>query len=134
MEKRKKKGFTLIEMVVVLAIIAVLAGIAVPQALNSINKSKSTADIANAKALAGAITQGVAEGQITLADTQNALKIVNTTNISNLNKYISSIPKSKKYDVEFEYKYDAANGILTIGVKDNQDNYHILYPNPEANY
>ena len=42
---RKKKGFTLIELIVVIAIIGVLATILVPSAIGFVKKSKRTADI-----------------------------------------------------------------------------------------
>ncbi|MDO6354206.1 prepilin-type N-terminal cleavage/methylation domain-containing protein [Caloramator sp. CAR-1] len=130
MEKRKKKGFTLIEMIVVLAIIAILAGIAVPQALNSINKSKSTADIANAKALAGAITQGLANGDVTL--TSNSWTDLTQNTPQNLIKYINSIPTPKKVSGHFYYYYDGNQ--LKIGVSNGTNNYIELYPNPDSNY
>jgi len=59
---KKNKGFTLIEMVVVMAIIAVLIAIAVPQVLRLINKSKVTADLSSAKAIATQIQQYMADG------------------------------------------------------------------------
>ncbi|WP_424245062.1 prepilin-type N-terminal cleavage/methylation domain-containing protein [Elusimicrobium posterum] len=46
-----KKGFTLIELMVVVLIIAVLAGIAVPQYTSSIEKARATEAIVNAKAI-----------------------------------------------------------------------------------
>ncbi|NLK71373.1 MAG: type II secretion system protein, partial [Clostridiales bacterium] len=38
--KRKVKGFTLIELIVVMGILAVLAGVLVPNMINSIRKAK----------------------------------------------------------------------------------------------
>ena len=49
MNKKKQKGFTLIELIVVIAIIGVLAAILVPSMIGYVKKSKRTADVANAK-------------------------------------------------------------------------------------
>ncbi|MEG0897761.1 MAG: prepilin-type N-terminal cleavage/methylation domain-containing protein [Ruthenibacterium sp.] len=50
-----KKGFTLIELIVVLAIVAVIAAIAVPTAFGSIEKANIAADKASIEALNSAI-------------------------------------------------------------------------------
>ena len=47
LKKRLKKGFTLMEMLIVVAIIAVLAAIAVPSFNASLNTAKKAADDAN---------------------------------------------------------------------------------------
>ena len=47
-----KKGFTLIEMLVVIAIIAILVAIIVPTVASSTNKAKGAADAANFRSLA----------------------------------------------------------------------------------
>ncbi len=52
MIKRKsdKKGFTIMEMLIVVAIIAVLAAIAIPTFNGALTKSKEAADVANVRA------------------------------------------------------------------------------------
>lgn len=113
MKNNKKKGFTLIEMVVVIAIIAIVAGIAMPQALKSINKSKATADIANAKNLANEITQWQANGANYLTEDANdtTWTEITTTKFNT----ISSIPEVKAVNGgKFYYNY--YNGVLSISV------------------
>lgn len=46
---KSKKGFTLMEMLIVVAIIVVLLAIAIPSFNNSLNKAKTTADEANVR-------------------------------------------------------------------------------------
>jgi len=45
----KKKGFTLAELLIVVAIIAVLVGIAIPVFTSQLNKSKQATDLANVR-------------------------------------------------------------------------------------
>ena len=44
MKRLNNKGFTLIEVLVVIAMIALIAGIAIPNVLSSINTSKSVSE------------------------------------------------------------------------------------------
>ena len=46
---KNKKGFTLMEMLIVIAIIVILLAIAIPSFNNSLNKAKTTADEANVR-------------------------------------------------------------------------------------
>ena len=69
--KMNKKGFTLIEMLVVIAIIAVLVAIVIPVVGNSTEKAKEAKDAANIRsAIAEVTTQGLA-GTYTTAETVN---------------------------------------------------------------
>lgn len=128
MEKKKKKGFTLVEMIVVMAIIAILAGIAVPQAMKQINNARKTADIAAAKEIASGLMQGIAENQ-TLDKTNG----MNATNAAELPDWISNYTnytkesKSKKYGDIFKYTYDGS--ILKIFTNNLE-----IYPSVGANY
>ena len=49
-KKANKKGFTIMEMLIVVAIIAVLVAIAIPTFNNALTKSKEAADVANIRA------------------------------------------------------------------------------------
>ena len=50
-KKLNKKGFTLMEMLIVVAIIAILVAIAIPTFTSALNKAKVSADEANLRAL-----------------------------------------------------------------------------------
>lgn len=51
MKKMNKKGFTLIEMLVVIAIIAILVAIVIPTVSNATEKAKQATDVANVRSL-----------------------------------------------------------------------------------
>jgi len=62
MKKQKNQGFTLIEMLLVVAVIAVLVSIIVPRVSNATDKSAAAADAANLRAAKSAIASGILEG------------------------------------------------------------------------
>ena len=70
--KRKNKGFTLAELLIVVAIIAVLVAIAVPVFGRQLERSRETADLANLRAAfseaTAAYLSGVGSTTITIAD------------------------------------------------------------------
>ena len=48
--EKKQKGFTLMEMLIVVAVIAVLAAVAIPVISKNVHKSQEMADVANVRA------------------------------------------------------------------------------------
>lgn len=67
MNKLNKKGFTLIEMLVVIAIIAILVAIIVPTVANSTMKAKGAADAANVRSMAATAAIEIMNGSGTAA-------------------------------------------------------------------
>lgn len=63
--KKNNKGFSLVELIIVIAIMAVLIGLLAPQYLKFVQKSKVSADLSNAQALATAYNAAFAEGSVT---------------------------------------------------------------------
>ena len=69
MTKRNRKGFTLMEMLIVVAIIAILIAVAIPTFSSALSKAKLATDEANFRALKGLIvTEYLTEGKEPAAD------------------------------------------------------------------
>ncbi len=78
--KKNKKGYTLTELIVVVAILGILAAVATPMILNQVGKAKTSADLANEKAIENAYLAGMAESSDASVP----------ANISDIQKKISS--------------------------------------------
>lgn len=75
MARNRKQGFTLIELIVVIAIIGVLAAILVPSIMGYVKKSKRTADISCAKAIYDGVTSVLVDNEdvsASFANNQNS--------------------------------------------------------------
>lgn len=67
-ERLDKKGFTLAELLIVVAIIAVLVAVSVPVFNGKLEKSREAADVANMRAAKAAVSADYLNGDITLDD------------------------------------------------------------------
>ncbi len=92
--KTTRKGFTLIELIVVIAIIGVLAAILVPAMLGWVKKSKIQAANADAKTIMTNINAGIEEldeeGYDAIADNWYDLNGINATATNDLIKQYAS--------------------------------------------
>ncbi|MDU7141144.1 prepilin-type N-terminal cleavage/methylation domain-containing protein [Finegoldia magna] len=109
--KNKKKGFTLLELLVVLAILAILIAIAVPVYKNQKEKAAITAHNANVRVLETAVESYRQDNDGKLPDKLDINELVN-------GKYIKSVPKvpaseneklkGKSYSIESDGKISPA--------------------------
>lgn len=109
--KNKKKGFTLLELLVVLAILAILIAIAVPVYKSQKEKAAITAHNANVRVLETAVESYRQDNDGKLPDKLDINELVN-------GKYIKSVPKvpaseneklkGKSYSIESDGKISPA--------------------------
>lgn len=72
-KRRNNKGFSLVELIIVIAIMAILAGILAPQFIKYISKSRVSTDIQNAQQMATALSAEFADTERTTAVTQQTV-------------------------------------------------------------
>ena len=89
-KKAKNKGFTLVELIVVLVILAILAAITVPSLLGFIDKAKDKNLVVNAKYLLTAVQTDIVEtyGKGDFEISGNGSKVNDNTNIPSIKEII----------------------------------------------
>lgn len=116
--KKSNKGFSLVELIIVIAIMAVLIGLLAPQYMRFVMRSKVVADIDNAQMMVDAINASVAE--------QNGFQIAESiggaggTSVSNVSG-LAELPASK-VDKTFEWSItvSATNGVEEVTLNDKK--------------
>ena len=103
MKKLNKKGFTLIEMLVVIAIIAILVAIIIPTVSSATGKAKASTDAANLRSAKAVITIGVLDGKYESGDTEDDIPATEC-----------GIPEQSKYD-EGEFAVTITAAKVTSG-------------------
>lgn len=142
--KMNNKGFSMVELIIVIAIMAILVGAIAPTLIKYVNKSRMSADANNAQEIAAAMQQAYSTDNVADGITANSIEV--TIGVSGAYTYStgatqdfknafteilgSSGPKKK-------FKKNGSSGfsaVLTTGsptsciVKDNASTPTELYP------
>ncbi|OXT07665.1 prepilin-type cleavage/methylation domain-containing protein [Thermoanaerobacterium thermosaccharolyticum] len=99
---KDEKGFTLIELIVVIAILGILAAIAVPRVTTSLSNAKASANKASLKIIQDAIERYYVENNNTYPTDLQTL--VN-------GGYLDSLPKTAE---GHDFQYSNTTGIVSI--------------------
>jgi prepilin-type N-terminal cleavage/methylation domain-containing protein len=113
--KKSKSGFTLVELVIVIAILAIVAAIAIPTAANVIGNANKAADASNAQAIEMAIKTCQAEG---IAENTN-----NSTTFEKVKNEYGQATNPKKKVVDLLADYGVSSTVLTT----KQSGYSFYY-------
>lgn len=123
--KRSNQGFSLVELIIVIAIMAVLVGILAPQYLKYVRKSRVSIDITNADEIAHAVNAAISDGQITADGSITGAGGTAIANVENL----QALPESR-VDIAYVWTvtYTVQDGVTKITLGDGASVVEI-YPN-----
>ena len=119
---RIKKGFTLVEIMIVVAIIAILAAVAIPNFVKYRKTAQMNACISNLKQIQAACEQCKLAG-----------KEVNTANVIGNDKYIKVMPKCPASSAEYTLPTGDDDPVCPNPDIAGSDYKHILPTAAEAN-
>ena len=130
--KKNNKGFSLVELIIVIAIMAVLVGVLAPQFMKYVEQSRRGTDIQNAEQIRTAILADIASGTIT-ADATLAKFDGSAAKAST----ISTVPTVQgnlvNHGGNFYVTYSVANGTCSV-YPDNATTYELTSSTGAASY
>ncbi|MDU2266297.1 prepilin-type N-terminal cleavage/methylation domain-containing protein [Clostridium celatum] len=127
LRNKKKKGFTLIELIIVIAIIAILSAIAIPQFGKIRHNANVKTDIANAKTIYTAVSTLIAEDKISADAGVITIGAENPGEAATLvEEYLGNVPKPKAVQSSnFVATVEEEKGVTKIVISVNDED---MYP------
>ena len=109
MKKMNNKGFSLVELIVVIAIMAVLVGVLAPQFIKYVESSRRSTDISNAQNIQSAMLADIADG-LKSGTNSETVSAGNPTTLGEAPKGKGSAYKGQ----DFTASYDVGKGICNV--------------------
>ncbi|SCX08783.1 prepilin-type N-terminal cleavage/methylation domain-containing protein [Lachnospiraceae bacterium YSD2013] len=121
MKERKlnNKGFSLVELIIVIAIMVILVVVIAPQYTRFVNNSRISADVQTAQTMATAIDAAVADGKTPF-----------TSGFGVVTGMENTLPTTKLSGGTFAISGNDTEGVSQVTIKIGSDVYE-CYPNPD---
>ena len=122
-KKLNNKGFSLVELIIVIAIMAVLIGLLAPQFIKYVQRSKYSTDVKNGQEIATVIQTLIADNKLTESVSSSAVEFKTGQAAYDAGvgagKLLAEAPKSKVSDSNvYKVKYDVTNGKVEVYITD----------------
>ena len=112
--KKDNRGFSLVELIVVIAIMVVLVAVLAPVFTRYVERSRRATDIQNANSIADSVLTEAASGELT-----SSSGIANTTNLKSIKSDLVTRGNAVKKDSTFSYEYNANTNTVKVYVTDD---------------
>ena len=145
MNKKQKsltnKGFSLVELIIVIAIMAVLVGVLAPQFLKYVEQSRRSTDIQNAENIKTAVLADIADGKITGSSAGAAFSDYTASPAANtvVASTITTAPLvqgnlGSLHGTKFTVVYNATNGTCSVQLTNGGTTYELTNPDDANAY
>ncbi len=113
-KKLNNKGFSLVELIIVIAIMAILVGVLAPQFIKYVEQSRRSTDIQTATEIREGILADIADGVLTGTQTDKAFdgSTVKASSITEVPKIVGNVGSLKGNN--FTVTYDATAGTCVV--------------------
>lgn len=134
--KLNNKGFSLVELIIVIAIMAVLIGLLAPQFLKYVQRSKYSTDVKNGQEIATVVQTLIADNALTTDETDKEFSASNALAEAKNKKLMAETPVSKVSAAnKFYVTYDVKSGKVTVSIGDGTTAGNSqLYPELTGDY
>lgn len=116
MKKMNNKGFSLVELIVVIAIMAVLVGVLAPQFIKYVESSRRSTDISNAQNIQSAWLADIAEGVISGNGSGSGVSVGVPTAVGEVPKIKGNKVAGAKDTTGWSVTFNASSGTCSVYV------------------
>ena len=114
MKKMNNKGFSLVELIVVIAIMAVLVGVLAPQFIKYVESSRRSTDISNAQNIQSAVLADIANNVITSGTSLTLTAQGSGTNVSSIGEVLVTKGNPAGVGTSFTASYNTDAGVCHV--------------------